>query len=39
MVFSGGSPTLLLDMAVTTKQSPDGTALTLPFVPTRGPSC
>lgn len=31
MVFSGGGPGLLLAMAVITKQSPDGTAFTLPL--------
>ena len=31
MVFSGVGPALLLVMAVITKQSPDGTALTLPL--------
>lgn len=31
MVFSGGGPGLLLDKAITTKQSPDWTALTFPL--------
>lgn len=31
MVFSGGGPGLLLAMAVITKQSPEGTAFTLPL--------
>lgn len=31
MVFSGGGPGLLTAMAVITKQSPEGTAFTLPL--------